>query len=272
MTTINPKTVRSTGEKRVEHSTGNNYWASLDFLKDVFEPLLQIESLQGKYVAEIGSETGRIVNMLLDAGAARVVAIEPGKNFPTLLRNVRPRSNRVSAVHAEAEVIREYVDLDIVCAFGVLHHVANPERIISASLCALRPGGKLIISVYGREGNKLPLFLASPVRQMASKLPQGSLPLVAAVLVPGVIIYKTACRLLPLPMKWYMVDHIDLLTVSQLHGKIQDQLKPPFAQPYAKDEAIALLANNGFVNVQCHHRHKHSWTVVGERPQNRVSD
>ena len=35
-------------------------------------------------------------------------------------------------------------------------------------------------------------------------------------------------------------------------------------QKYA--EAIKLLEGGGFVNVQIHHRHGYSWTVIGTKP------
>jgi hypothetical protein len=44
-----------------------------------------------------------------------------------------------------------------------------------------------------------------------------------------------------------------------------DQLNPAYAKYYTKEEAIDLLRSAGFSNIEIHHRHGYSWTIVGER-------
>ncbi len=266
MTTVNSKSKNDFGGRRLEYPGNNAYWTSLDCLRDLFGPLYDVDSLDGKYVAEIGSGDGRIVNMLLDAGAKKVVAVEPSRSFPVLLNNIRGRSNRVIPVHAEGEVIREYVNLDLVCSIGVLHHLIDPGRIVAASLSALKPGGKLLIWVHGKEGNEMYAFIIEPLRALTSKLPKWGLRLSVGALVPLLVAYKNACRLFPLPMKTYMLNHIAKLDAEQLQRTIYDQLNPAYSRLYQREEALALLEQNGFINVECYHRHKYSWTVVGERP------
>jgi SAM-dependent methyltransferase len=267
VTTLNSRTISDFGEQWTQFPTNTGYWASLDCLKDIFGPLYDVGSLQGKYVAEIGSGAGRIVNMLLDAGASRVVAIEPARCFPVLVANVRRRSNRVLLVHAEGETIREYVDLDFVCSIGVLHHITDPDRLVAASLCALKPGGKMLIWVYGLEGNQFYIWLCKPLRALTTKLPHASLDLLVSVLLPALIVYMKACLFLPLPLRPYMLNYISRLDWLQLRRAIYDQLNPAFARFYTRQEAIDLLGKNGFTNVDSFHRHKFGWTVIGERPQ-----
>lgn len=266
MNSLNSKTIADFGEQWLEYPENTGYWASLDCLTDIFGPVYSIESLRDSYVAEIGSGAGRIVNMLLDAGASKVVAIEPAKCFPLLCQNVRRRSNRVIAVHAEGEAIREYTDLDFICSIGVLHHITDPDRIVRACVSALKPGGKILIWLYGYEGNEAYLALSKPLRALTTKLPHWALDLLTTMLVPPLVAYKTLCKVLPLPMRTYMLNHIDRLDALQTRQTIYDQLNPAYARYYKQDEAIALLEQNGFVNVSCYHRHKYSWTVVGEKP------
>lgn len=272
MNSLNSKTIADFGEQWLEYPKNTGYWASLDCLRDIFGPLHEVESLNGKYVAEIGSGAGRIVNMLLDAGASRVVAIEPAKCFPLLCQNVRRRANRVIAVHAEGEVIREYTDLDFVCSIGVLHHITDPERIVRACVSALKPGGKVLIWLYGQEGNETYLAFSSPLRALTTKLPHWGLELLTTALTPLLVAYKQLCKVFPLPMRTYMLNHIDRLDQLQIRQTIYDQLNPAYAKYYKRQEAIALLQDNGFINVQCYHRHKYSWTVVGEKPDSKATN
>lgn len=264
---LNSKTIADSAEQWLQYSDNTGYWASLDCLRDIFGPVYDVESLTGCSVAEIGSDAGRIVNMLLDAGAAKVVAIESSRSFPLLCKNVRRRSNRVIAVHAEGEAIREYTDLDFICSIGALNHLTDPDRIVRACVSALKPGGKVLIWLYGHEGNEFYLALSTPLRSLATKLPNWGLELLTLSLIPFLVAYKNLCKILPLPMRSYMLNHIDRLDGLQIRQTIYDQLTPTYAKYYRREEAIALLRNNGFVNVQCNHRHNYSWTVVGEKPE-----
>ena len=59
------------------------------------EPALTIESLKDVTVLEIGSGSGRVVNMLLDVGVREVIAVEPSLAFEVLKKNTHRRSSRI---------------------------------------------------------------------------------------------------------------------------------------------------------------------------------
>jgi hypothetical protein len=63
-----------------------------------------------------------------------------------------------------------------------------------------------------------------------------------------------------------MLNVIRRLSWKKRYLNIYDQLNPAYAKYYRRDEAIALLADAGFVDVRVHHRHGYSWTVRGTRP------
>jgi hypothetical protein len=46
---------------------------------------------------------------------------------------------------------------------------------------------------------------------------------------------------------------------------IYDQLNPAYAKYYTREEAAALLAAAGFVDIRLHHRHGYSWSVIGTK-------
>ena len=58
------------------YTENEGFYGSVDLLSDTLGPLLPLSAFEGKCVAEIGSGTGRIVRMLLAAGAGKVLAIE----------------------------------------------------------------------------------------------------------------------------------------------------------------------------------------------------
>ena len=81
MRDLKTQTIQDFGEQWTAFRDNPAYYGSSDLLADLFGPLLSLEDVKGANVADIGSGTGRIVNMLLDAGAAHVHAVEPSAAF-----------------------------------------------------------------------------------------------------------------------------------------------------------------------------------------------
>jgi hypothetical protein len=59
------QTINDFGEQWSVYSDNKGWYGSFELFKDIITPLLAPDSMQGKIVAEIGSGTGRIVNMLI---------------------------------------------------------------------------------------------------------------------------------------------------------------------------------------------------------------
>jgi hypothetical protein len=78
---IDQRTITDFGEQWTRYTDNSGYYGSLVHFTDICEPLLSIDDVRGSTVADIGSGTGRIVDMLLDAGAAHVTALEPSESF-----------------------------------------------------------------------------------------------------------------------------------------------------------------------------------------------
>jgi len=268
MTAANPvdaKTIADFGVQWNVFPDNLGYYGSLDCLADILGPLLDVREIAGCRVGDIGSGSGRIVNMLLDAKAAHVVAVEPSDAFTVLKRNTLDRADRVELVHGTGEAIPASGDLDYVVSIGVLMCVVDPAPIIRAAWAALRPGGKLIVWLYGVEGNELYMSLANPLRAVTKRLPHS---LLMGVVYPLSILcdgYGRLTRILPLPMRDYFRGHLRHLSPAQRRLTIYDQLNPTYVKYYRKEEAYQLLAANGFRQVQLYHRHGYSWTVSGTK-------
>jgi tRNA1(Val) A37 N6-methylase TrmN6 len=68
MADLKTQTIQDFGEQWIVFWDNPAYYGSTDLLADLFGPLLSLDDVQGQRIADIGSGTGRIVNMLLDAG------------------------------------------------------------------------------------------------------------------------------------------------------------------------------------------------------------
>lgn len=81
---LSSKTISDFGVQWVNYKDNLGHYGSVELLADLFGPLFPVGAVRNMRVADIGSGTGRIVNMLLDAEAAHVIAVEPSNAFSVL--------------------------------------------------------------------------------------------------------------------------------------------------------------------------------------------
>jgi SAM-dependent methyltransferase len=266
---IDQKTIADFGEQWTRYTDNSGYYGSLALFADICEPLLSIEDVGGRIIADIGSGTGRIANMLLDAGAAHVTALEPSESFAVVKANTAERADRIEVIRGDGMAIPQDRNFDLVVSIGVLHHVENPGPIVEAANRALKPGGLIFIWLYGREGNGLYLAVIEPLRAITRRMPHRVLAALSHVLDLAAMAYTAVSQFLPLPMRQYMQTVYSRLAPDKRRLVIYDQLNPAYAKYYSEDEARNLLERSGFKNVRTYHRHGYSWSVVGEASASR---
>ncbi len=263
---LKTQTIQDFGGQWTHFQTNEGYIGSLKLLQDFLGPLLNTQELSGKRVADIGSGNGRIVEMLMAAEVSHVVAIEPSKAFEVLQHNTAHWGNQVQCLKLQGEALPHEPPLDYVFSLGVIHHIPDPVTTLQAAFRALQPGGRLVIWVYGKEGNELYLALSQSLRLLTVKLPHSFLLGVSWFLYPFLVGYMTMCRWLPLPLRSYMRNLIQRLSRQDRILTIYDQLNPAYAHYYTRDEIKASVEAAGYTDVELYHRHGYSWTVIGTKP------
>ena len=93
---LSEQTIADFGDQWTRFRDSDGFFGSPALFDDVFGPLVERQALAGTRVAEIGAGQGRFVNILLDAGAAHAIAIEPSAAFDAT-RPRRPRAGRTSS-------------------------------------------------------------------------------------------------------------------------------------------------------------------------------
>ena len=264
-------TIADFGAQWTRFTRDDGFYASQELWRDIVGPLVPTDGFAGARVIDIGSGTGRIVNMLLDAGAAEVVAIEPSEAFSVLQANVAPRAARVRCHRLRGDQLDalppEARGVDWVVSIGVLHHIPDPAPVVRAARAALRPGGRMLVWLYGREGNAAYLAWVLPLRRLTRRLPPWILEPLAWMLTPALSAYAWLCRRVPsLPLGGYLARVISPLGWQKRMLVIYDQLAPAWAEYYDETRARALVESAGFVDTRLHHRHGYSWTVIGTNP------
>jgi SAM-dependent methyltransferase len=264
---IRNRTIADFGDQWTRYTDNEGFYGSVDLLADTLGPLLAVSGFAGKRVAEIGSGTGRIARMLLTAGAAHVVAIEPSQAVDVLRRNLRDYAQRVEVLNLRGDQIPEGLCLDFVVSIGVLHHIPDPAPVLEAAYRALRPGGWIVVWLYGKEGNRLVVTLIRAMRSITTRLPHSLLAVLASACNVVLDVYIPLARLFRfLPLAGYMRNVLGKFDRRKRRLVIYDQLKPAYAKYYTEREARTLLEGAGFTEVVLYHRHGYSWTVLGRRP------
>ena len=258
------QTIKDFGEQWLRYSDNEGYYGSLELFSDILYPFLTPDEIRDHRVAEIGSGTGRIVNMLLEAGVKHVIAIEPSDAFEVLCHNIQQRE-KVTCLKITGDKLPPYGDLDYIFSIGVLHHVSDPKPAVEAAYRALRPGGRFLVWLYGREGNGLYLAFIRPLRDITKRLPHFMLASFVEITYWPLVLYVKFCHSLPLPLSGYLRSVFEKMSPGKRRLIIYDQLNPSYAKYYTRREAEKLLIEGRFINVRTHHRHGYSWTVIGTK-------
>jgi len=258
------RTIEDFGNQWKRYPANEGYYSSIELFKDYCGPLITPKEIRGKDVLEIGSGTGRIVNMLLALGANHVYAVEPSQSFTILKKNTIKNQKQITYLNTSGEMIPE-MKVDLALSFGVLHHIPHPKPVVDRVYEVLPRGGKFIIWLYGREGNEAYLRIFQPVRAITRILPDFLLSIFADVLNIAAAAYIMLCAISNLPQKAYMLNVFQKLDWNSRKMVIFDQLNPAYAKYYKKNEAENLLRSSTFNKVKIYHRHNYSWTCIGKK-------
>lgn len=263
--TLSQQTIEDFGDQWTRFTGNEGFYGSGALFEDICGPLLGVDEVRGLRTAEIGSGTGRIVRMLLSAGAAHVVALEPSAAFDVLRRNVAEYGDRVECIRATGEQLPRQRAFDLVVSIGVLHHIPDPAPVVKAACEALRPGGRMLVWLYGREGNVVYLALTLPLRAITTRLPHRAVLALARLFTAALAPYVWLCRRVSLPLGGYFANVFGRMDHDKRVLIIYDQLRPAYARYYSRTDATTLLSAAGFDDVRVYRRHGYSWTVVGTR-------
>lgn len=269
MAKLDDKTIQDFDDQWTRYSDNEGWYGSLELFQDIVSPLINADDIRGKRVVDIGSGTGRIVGMLLKAGASHVDAVEPAEGaFARLEENVdaMERGSSVNCINARGDAWEIAEPADYVFSIGVIQFIPEPADTVKRCFDALKPGGEIFFWLYSHEGNELYLSFIKPIRAITTRLPHSALLSFNWLLYLVLVAYRSLSLWLPLPLKHYLNKVWWPMTPRKRRLVIYDQLNPSYAKYHKQHEAIELLEKAGFTNVKTHHRHGYSWCVWGKKP------
>ena len=217
----------------------------------------------GKWFVDGGCGIGRNAYWPMTYGAAGGVALDvDDRTLQRARRNLEPFASVEVRKQSIYEIAEEGV-FDVAFSIGVVHHLADPEAAVRRLARAVKPGGGVMVWLYGRENNGWIVRLFNPMRHaLFSKAP---LWLVHALSWPLSALLWCALRLGFPPGAYYRL--IRGFSFDHLRAIVFDHMIPHIALYYTRQEAEALLVQAGLTDVRATWVNENSWLVIGTKPE-----
>ena len=133
---------------------------------------LSPEDWHGKSFLDVGCGMGRNSFWAMTYGAREGCAVDIDDRSLANARRNLARFPAMQVVRSSAYDLSFADRFDIAFSIGVIHHLADPPLALEKMVRAVKPGGKVLIWVYGREGNRWLVWLLNPLRRaLFARLP-----------------------------------------------------------------------------------------------------
>ncbi|HKX07760.1 MAG TPA: class I SAM-dependent methyltransferase [Stellaceae bacterium] len=222
---------------------------------------IERDDWRGARILDGGCGIGRNSYWPLTYGAAGGLAVDLDDR--TLAR-ARANLSRFPAMEVRRESIYDLAEenvFDIVFSIGVVHHLEDPDAAVARLVRAAKPGGRVLVWLYGRENNGWLVHLFHPLqRTLFSRLP---LKLVHALSWPLTAVLWLMLRLGLQRLEYFRL--IRRFSFDHLRAIVFDQMIPRITRFYTREQAIALMRKAGLSEIEAVWVNEMSWTVCGRK-------
>jgi SAM-dependent methyltransferase len=223
------------------------------------------ESFHGETVLEAGCGSG-LHTRYLAPHCKRLVAVD--LNAAETARRNTAHANNVEIREDDIATMNFSEPFDTVFSFGVVHHTDDPDRTVANLKRLLRPGGRLLIRVYAREGNLLMRRIVEPLRRrVLADWSRARLLLAARCGTVGMWLAMHTVYRLPLsflPYYRYLRDSRALSFTSNVLN-VFDKLNAPQTQFVPREQVDRWFDHKQFEDVQIDLHHGTTWRASGRK-------
>ncbi len=223
----------------------------------------RLEDFRGKEILECGCGGGQHTAMMA-AYAKQVTAVD--LNTTEIAKKANAQHRNVEFLEADIASMDLGRQFDIVISIGVVHHTDDPDKTVQNLVRHVKPGGKLIIWVYAREGNFLMRTAVEPVRKIfLKKISRKSLlgisNIVTTALYPVVhTVYRLPCAFLPY---YEYFENFRKMSFERNALNVFDKLNAPQTEFISRQRIQNWFQGDAFENVHISHYKKVSWRGSG---------
>jgi SAM-dependent methyltransferase len=223
---------------------------------------LSPEDWQSKEFLDVGCGMGRNSFWPLKYGAAGGVAVDIDERSLERARRNLQSFRTMQVMRASAYDLPFENRFDLAFSIGVIHHLEHPERALEKMTRAVKPGGRVLIWVYGRENNGWLVSVLNPLRRVLfSRLPIG--------LTHHLSWYPAALLWVLLKLGIRPIEYFRLIAkfdFPHLRAIVFDQMLPRIAHYWPRDAVARMMSQAGLEDVRLTWVNEMSWSAVGMRP------
>jgi SAM-dependent methyltransferase len=223
---------------------------------------LKPEDWRGVTFLDVGCGMGRNSYWPMTYRAAGGLAIDVDRRSLAVARRTLSGFPAVRVERRSAYEIGCRDEFDIVFSIGVIHHLQYPERALAGMTTAAKPGGRILIWVYGLENNRWIVCLLDPVRKaLFSRLP--------IAFVHHLSLYLAAPLWVLLRLGFGRLAYFRLLrgfNFPHLRSIVFDQMLPKIAHYWPRATVERMLLDQGLQEVRLTWVNEVSWCAIGTKP------
>lgn len=243
-----------------EHAECDNEWLFQEWIRP-----LRLADLAGCNVLDCGCGGGQ--HLALMAPHCRFVTGVDLNASAVARRNTSALTN-VEVLDGDLATMDLGRTFDVVMSIGVLHHTDDPAASFRNIARHCRPGGRVAVWVYSREGNFWNRTLVEWVRRtVLHRLPRAAVwrlsqVLTALLYVPISTIYRLPLRFLPF---WEYFQNWRRLPFSRNALNVFDKLNAPQTHFLSRGEVASWFPPEEFRDVHISPYVGVSWRASGTR-------
>jgi SAM-dependent methyltransferase len=220
------------------------------------------EEWRDKVVLDVGCGMGRNSYWPLTYGARECVSIDVDQSSLHSARRTLAAFPNARVMEMSAYEIAFTDHFDLVYSIGVIHHLAEPAIALHSMANAARPGGRVLIWVYGSENNRWIVRMLDPLRKtLFSKLPID--------VVHHLSTYPAALLWVGLRLGVGRIEYFNLIRkmrFSHLRSIVFDQMLPKIAHYWPRDTVEQMMREAGLTDVRLAWVNEMSWSAIGTKP------
>lgn len=231
---------------------------------DEIKPL-DNDFFKNKTILDAGCGIGIPSYCMYAMGAKEICSFDISNSIDIARENI----NNPASLYAQADIYKipfRKKSFDIVVCVAVLQHLPDKKKAVDNLLDYVKPGGTLILWVYGKEGNGFVRFFVEPFRKIISRnLP---ISITHAISIPlGVIFHLFAKFTKYAKLDVFLYDYLVYRGEFPLKNNIEmvfDQLLAPLSYFFTREELESYLKERT-QNYTIRMHNGNSWTAIAKK-------
>ncbi|MDZ4845795.1 MAG: class I SAM-dependent methyltransferase [Chitinophagales bacterium] len=253
--------------KQVKQSEWSEQWKLLQddelFLFQDWILPNTLEDFKGKTVLECGCGGGQHTSFVAPV-AQSITSVD--LNTTDIAKERNKKFNNIEFVEEDIANMNLEKQFDIVFSIGVVHHTNSPDKTIQNMKRHVKPGGKMIVWVYSKEGNELVDKIVEPLRKrFLTKMSRPSLLtlsniITALMYLPIYTIYLLPLKALPF---YEYFQNFRKLSFYRNALNVFDKLNAPQVDFISKERIVSWFNPDEFKDISITPYKGVSWSGSG---------